>query len=628
MEDEASCAYFAGSGDGARPLYSYFRALPNGSVVAVDPVRHAESGLCYYPGAECLPGPCCTWTTWVDIGMSNSCNVVTFVQLPVFVACLWALLRWIEQLRRQAERDRDVGRRAPGITERRPPSGTPQRLNTFGAIGGIFASVYVGTAMARITQLSLPVQSRNAMLAIAAFLEPVKDVFQFLEDTTTVKITYAIGTGNYGPIRTIARVGMIGGLATGAVAAVLMTGMAFWSDAMEVIVVPGSSLDSQLFPGCPLLAAPADVVATARTLWLLKVWSWPFQFCSMALTGLLLGARELLLFGCTQVVSSLTYYYIWDLGPGATLELLGWAFLGSQVVFFVACLVILLVDVPLRKKFGLMLPHSTHDYRMDAAVRRQALKDGLLAMCLDLALQSTATIGVYVAGYRGLNVLYQISAVGAAFPEYTVMSDAVAAIVKLAGGAMIGYGMFAEFRMLMMGMVVCGTILGVLSGVAILGFRTELAGGYGSQSCVYASHSACLGIYAGLFGGDSGEPVIFRTFNVLALNASIFCLFTISRAGLYACQDFMFMAQSATAVLPIVFLPGILIACNVFDSAAAVYTACALPTWVLTVIFFVRLQRNSRHMLLGEDGPWLHSLEREAPAAAESQTMMLPTRPC
>ena len=35
------------------------------------------------------------------------------------------------------------------------------------------------------------------MLAAMAFLTPVKDIFQFLEDTTTVKITLALGANVY-----------------------------------------------------------------------------------------------------------------------------------------------------------------------------------------------------------------------------------------------------------------------------------------------------------------------------------------------------------------------------------------------------------------------------------------------
>lgn len=624
---QAGCTYFAGSQGDSWPLYDYVRRLPNGSSVEVAPVRDAATGLCYYPDTECASGDCCTWSPWVDAGMSVSLNSVTYAQLAIFVILLCGVLRWIEHLRRFGESADELACDIPRITGgRRPPSGVPQRLNTFGAIAGIGVTVLVGVVMSKQTQLALTVQSRNAMLATEAFLEPVKDIFQFLEDATTVKITYAIGSGNYGPVRTIAFMGVLGGLATGAVAAVLMTGMTYWSAAMEVLVAPGSSMDLDLYPGCSLMQAPADIAMTARSLWLLKVWSWPFQFSSMVLSGLLLGAHELFICGCVQVLSSLTYYFLWECGPDEkSLELLGWASLGSQVVFTAGCIIVLLLDVPLRVKFGLLLNQSSTATSLDSAVQKRALRDGLLAMSFELTLQATGTIGVYVAGYQGLHVLYQISAAGAAKLQYTAFSDPLAMIVKLAGGAMIGYRMFREFRTLICSMAIAGIPLGISSAWAILRYRTEVAGYYGSSSCAFATDVACLGIYDGLFWGRAGKSTIFETFNVLAVDASVFCLFTIARAGLYASQDFGFMAKSAFLVFLLVFVPAIFVARVVFDSATAVYTACALPTWVLTVIFFLRLSRNSRLMLRGEDGPWMHSLDREVRAPGELESAMLPS---
>eukprot|EP00415_Alexandrium_ostenfeldii_P001354 UN1354 len=269
-----------------------------------------------------------------------------------------------------------------------------------------------------------------------------------------------------------------------------------------------------------------------------------------------------------------------------------------------------------------MLSHSTCDYEMDAAVQRRALKDGLLAMCLDLSLQASVTMGVYVAGYQGLDVLYQISAAGAAFPQYTALSGGLSYVVKVAGGAMVGDRMFVEFRTLMVAMVLCAAVVGAMSAYAVLAYRIELAGAYGVRTCAFASDSACFGVYAGLFGGSSGEPTILGTFTMLAVNASIFSLFNVARAGLYACQDFGFMALSAAVVLLTVFLPAILIARNVFDSAEAVYVASALPTWVLTVVFFIRLLQNSRDMLCGAKGPWLHSLEQDLSAGGLESTIL------
>ena len=52
----------------------------------------------------------------------------------------------------------------------------------FFSLGALQVTVFVSIAMASSTQLALPVPERNSMLAAMAFLTPVKDIFQFLED--------------------------------------------------------------------------------------------------------------------------------------------------------------------------------------------------------------------------------------------------------------------------------------------------------------------------------------------------------------------------------------------------------------------------------------------------------------
>ncbi|CAE8597766.1 unnamed protein product, partial [Polarella glacialis] len=172
---------------------------------------------------------------------------------------------------------------------------------------GVFAVTFSSVAMADSTQLALAVPQRNSMLAAAAFLRPVKEIFQFLEDTTSVKIAFAMGTGNYEPIKTIVLIGVIGGLLAGSVGAALMTGIAYWPEAIEVLLAPGSTGATELYPGCSLLPSSAEIVESARSLWLLTCWTWPFQFCAMVLTGLLMGAREFALFG----LSSMAAQFVW-----------------------------------------------------------------------------------------------------------------------------------------------------------------------------------------------------------------------------------------------------------------------------------------------------------------------------
>ncbi|CAE7750759.1 HERC2, partial [Symbiodinium pilosum] len=87
------------------------------------------------------------------------------------------------------------------------------------------------------------------------------------------------------------------------------------------------------------------------------------------------------------------------------------------------------------------------------------------------------------------------------------------------------------------------------------------------------------------------------------------CIFSVAKAGLYACQDFKFMAKAATLVFAAVFLPVVLIARFIFVSATALYVASVLPSWVLTIVFLWRLQKNCQKMLLAGSGqPAVHEV--------------------
>eukprot|EP00438_Fugacium_kawagutii_P007629 Skav221470 [mRNA] locus=scaffold1700:435987:440521:+ [translate_table: standard] len=240
--------------------------------------------------------------------------------------------------------------------EARPPSGIHDGLNLLGVYLGICVTVFVSIAMASSTQLALPVSERNSMLAALAFLTPV----------------------------------------------------------IEVLLAPGSAETLQRNPSCGLLPTATDVVTTARGLWLLTSWSWPLQFCSMVLSGLLMGAREFALYGMATILSQGALAGIWFMGGVQDLHLLGWATFISQLVLCLSLALCLAFHVPLRRKMGLLLPEGMRDMtealepserRSGASMSKEVLLDGVLAMVLDLALQFAGTVSVYVAAYVSLQDL-------------------------------------------------------------------------------------------------------------------------------------------------------------------------------------------------------------------------------
>eukprot|EP00435_Cladocopium_sp_Y103_P008782 s361_g2.t1 len=557
------------------------------------------SGLCYY-SVDCDSAlPCCSADQWVSSGQSNSTNVVNLGSLIVYVAFTVWLNRWMNDVRQRYDGDEDP----------RPPSGIHDGLNLLGVYVGVCVTVFVSIAMASSTQLALPVPERNSMLAAMAFLTP--DIFQFLEDTTTVKITLALGAGDYSAIRPIALLGIWGGLAAGVIGALLMTVLAWWPEGViHVLLAPGSSDALARNPNCQLLPSAEEVVTTARGLWLLTSWSWPLQFCSMVLSGLLMGAREFAIYGMATIAAQGALAGIWFMGGVQDLHLLGWATFLSNLVLCISLAICLALHRPLRRKMGLL---GAQLGEMDV------LKDGILAMILDLALQFAGTTSVYVAAFVSLQDMYQLSAAGAALPQFSAYATAVGYVVRLVGGALVGRQAYAEFTQLMKVMVALSVILGFISAVGIYWNKTSLAAYYSVQACEFASSRECLEIYAGLYAEGLGkyDTTIFTTFDashffsfilnlisqerqrtsfladVFGLTAMATCIFNVVKAGLYACQDFKYMAVASLWVMLLVFLPVLLLARFFFVSATALYVASVLPSWVLTVVFLLRLRSLS-----------------------------------
>lgn len=233
------------------------------------------------------------------------------------------------------------------------------------------------------------------------------------------------------------------------------------------------------------------------------------------------------------------------------------------------------------------------------------MSDGLLAMILDLVLQLSGTIGVYVAGFQGIHVIYQLSAVTAAMPTYAAYAMSMSYVVKLTCSVLVGAKLYTDFAFVMKIFVCLSVVLGAIAAVSIFPFYTQVAAAYSVQACEFAREQSCLGIYEGLFAnGQGSSDTVFRTFIVFCVTAAFTCVFSAAKAGLYCCQDFEFMAKSSGLVFAIVLMPGILIARLAFGSATALYVATSLPTWILTLIFLGRLQQNMSKMVKGHAGPW------------------------
>ncbi|CAE7286503.1 RIOX1, partial [Symbiodinium microadriaticum] len=194
--------------------------------------------------------------------------------------------------------------------------------------------------------------------------------------------------------------------------------------------------------------------------------------------------------------------------------------------------------------------------------------------------------------------------------RYTAYSVALAYVVKLVGPVLVGRQAYVQFAFLMKVMVALSVILGAISAIFILPNLTELAGYYSQQACEFANTRECLGIYAGLFSSGLGkyDSTIFDTFRAFGFTVFATCIFSVAKAGLYACQDFRFMAKASTLVFLVIFLPVLLVARFFFVSATALYVASVLPSWILTLVFLWRLQRNCQKMMQRSSLPGRHEV--------------------
>jgi len=354
-------------------------------------------------------------------------------------------------------------------------------------------------------------------------------------------------------------------------------------------------------------------VESARGFWLLSVWTWPFAFMMLILTGFMLAVKEFLCFGLATMVTGVVFVLSWELlSPQSLLTLGGAGMLANASGLFVY-LVHLATSRRLREKWGFrfrvsvgaLLTASKHDDVSGS--KRVLLKEGFQCMLVDLCGQLSITTGVYVAGAMGTAEMYQVSAMTAAMPGFaTAYAIGVAYVLKLAGAVILGSGDVAAFRRLCGMAAAAALALALLPILVVLIWSDSygLAFYFGEQACVFATSRECSPIYEGIFGTGTVSGSLQSSFLAFAFAAASKCLYMLAKAALYSCLDFSFMARVSVGVFVVVFAPAMCVARLYFDSVLAVYVAMYLPTLVLAVVFAARLAVNLRRMADGKTGPW------------------------
>merc|ERR1719317_365540 len=106
-------------------------------------------------------------------------------------------------------------------------------------------------------------------------------------------------------------------------------------------------------------------------------------------------------------------------------------------------------------------------------------------MSVDVTLQLSVTVGIYVAAYHGVDCAYQLSALQSALPAFGVAwVIGFGLILKIIGAQLIATRKFELFRRFTFVFLLLCTGFG-LAALIILDSEDEVAYGYGETACSY-----------------------------------------------------------------------------------------------------------------------------------------------
>ena len=338
----------------------------------------------------------------------------------------------------------------------------------------ITATVMEAVIMPKSIQENLSPADRASQLAMSSFLTPVEEIFVFLEDTMTVKVGYAVAACNYSELNALLHIGVYGGMLSGLVAFIFTSFLAYNHQTAEMILNPSHQSNSIFIKdGCLLIPTTEMILSNAYTYWILSTLAWIPKFASKSIDGFLVGAGSILPMLSSTVVSATVPVSLWfilkDRMPA--LSALGWAY-GVQD-WIKACIFFLYFycNVGLRKKYKLHCvgcccnqsnKHKHNDYEHVKETTEEELEDGdeeihissswkivftdvikggVQLMIVDLAVQLSITITIYLASTQSLATGYKLAAAQAAYwsfgPSYLV---GINMMLKLIGSRLMGRG--------------------------------------------------------------------------------------------------------------------------------------------------------------------------------------------
>lgn len=476
--------------------------------------------------------------------------------------------------------------------------------------------------MAESIQRTFKTPERNAIGAAGAFLVPIGQIFQFLEDTVTVKVNYSIAQGTKAKTHTIFWTGIRGALLSGTAVAIILTILAVSDTTLPKILAPGAENDLKLYPNCNLIPGSAqEVAATVRKYFIIQSWTFPLSYTVLVFTGLIIGSMQLSAWAYSMLMGETTLLLVWFLTPlnDRTSELLGWAYFAQAAVPVICFFSFFTSSTPFRDYTGVSFMRTQHEPQtardvMEAAdgkeyksprisqEQRALIIDGLRVMMLDLCLTLASTITYYVALSHSAATTYELNALQSATPAFGVSyTFAIAYFAKILGAQFMGRGTHTHFRTLIHITMAAVFVIMVIQMSLIFSEIDAVAYYFSKPACEFAGTESCAPLYRDIFLANDNVRDVFVCFAPIV---AIVSAFNPLRAFVSVCLDFDFMCRSAVAAFVFGFVPAICITTAVGTTATGLYISQNMPIIILTVIFAIRLRCNLHKMDAGIDGPW------------------------
>ena len=171
----------------------------------------------------------------------------------------------------------------------------PKAVLVFWAYGfglGIMAEVMITINLQQDIQNKLSLSNRNVQAATGAILGPLGEIFSFIEETMTVRISQAMGGNDKARTNRMVKIGVVSALVLGLAASTVATVLAFITPVFRAIINPGVVHDHNTYPGCELLPNNTALADSTAPFWIMSAAQYPASLTTLSHPSSRESARE------------------------------------------------------------------------------------------------------------------------------------------------------------------------------------------------------------------------------------------------------------------------------------------------------------------------------------------------